>query len=297
LRVVKTLSFLEAEAALEVVSAGRGGRRPSIARAIAILALTVVSSGCFATRNDVRILQGDIFAMRAEAARADSARQRQIAELSTAIQASLRTVTDSVREVTNRLGRFQAEVRQDLEAIERQLLAMGELTGEAQRRILGLRADLEARATPPAPVQPPPTSPDSTQPPTTTAPAVTEGPNTLYMTGRNQASRGSYSAAREAFSEMLRQFPNSDLAPDAQLSLGDALQAEGRTTEADTAYQAVLTRYPTSTAAPTAQYKLALSLMQQGKRAEARAAMQRVVRNYPQSDASALATDWLSRNP
>ncbi len=45
------------------------GRR--VGRAVATLSL-VVTGGCFATRSDMRVLQGDILNFRSETARADS---------------------------------------------------------------------------------------------------------------------------------------------------------------------------------------------------------------------------------
>lgn len=44
-------------------------------RAVLLLTGAVLNTACFATRNDVRILQGDVLAMRGEMARADSARR------------------------------------------------------------------------------------------------------------------------------------------------------------------------------------------------------------------------------
>ena len=70
------------------------------------------AGGCFATRNDVRILQDNILTARAEAARADSARQRQLDQ---AISA-LGVVTDSLRAVSTRTSRFQADAQQALYA-------------------------------------------------------------------------------------------------------------------------------------------------------------------------------------
>lgn len=119
-----------------------------LVRALAPLAL-VVTGGCFATRSDMRVLQGDILNFRTEAARADSARARQVA----AVAAALGTVADSVRAASDRLARFQGDTRGDLRSIQQQLLQVQELTGQSQRRLQELRAEMEAR--PPQAVVPP----------------------------------------------------------------------------------------------------------------------------------------------
>ncbi|GMV11675.1 MAG TPA: tol-pal system protein YbgF [Gemmatimonadaceae bacterium] len=262
------------------------GRRLGRAGAAATLVLT---AGCFATRNDMRILQGDILSFRTEAARADSARARQLA----AVAASLGTVADSVRATSDRLTRFQGDSRGELRAIQQQLLQIQELTGQSQRRLQEMRAEMEARAQ--QAVAPPVVAPPgdtSAIAPVQAAP----GPNQLYQLAYDQLRRGSYSAARAGFEELLRRYPTSELAPDAQINIAEAYAAEGTSTAADSAYAAVVEKYPRSMRASTALYKLALSIARQGRRADARTTMDRVVREYPTSDEADLAREWLRTN-
>jgi hypothetical protein len=69
--------------------------------------LLVASSGCFATRNDVRILQEDILSVRTMQARADSARSQQLSDISNTLNTTLVAVRDSVRDLGGRLLTFQ----------------------------------------------------------------------------------------------------------------------------------------------------------------------------------------------
>jgi tol-pal system protein YbgF len=258
-----------------------------------LLLVSLPAVGCFATRNDVRILQGDVFTLRSELARSDSARERQIAALASSVAGALGGLRDSLAALSLRLVRYQADLRQDLSSLERQLQMMGELTGEAQRRIAQFAAELEGRGAQQA-VR---TDTGGAAVAGGAAGAPVPGPYTLYLLGREQLQQNSFAAARGAFATLLREYPQSELAPNAQLSLAIALEAEGLQADADTAYQAVVSRYPGSSAVPTARYKLALSLARQGKRAEARAAMERIVREYPRTEEAELAADWLRRNP
>ena len=266
---------------------------PGRARSLVAPLLALASAGCFATRSDVRVLQGDILSFRQEMARADSARARELA----AIAASLGTVSDSARDASVRLARFQGDTRGDLRSIQSQLLQIQELTGQSQRRLQELRAEMEARGQQPPPVATPvtPANPaDSAA--AQNLPQSSPGPNQLYQLAYDQLRRGSHSAARAGFEELLRLYPTSELAPDAQLYIAEAYAAEGAAASSDSAYTAVVTRYPRSPRASTALYKLALSLDRQGRRADARTTMDRVVREYPSSDEADLARDWLRTN-
>ncbi len=258
-------------------------------RATAGIALgALVSSACFATRNDVRVLQADVLSTRTEAARADSARARQI----DAIARLLGVLGDSVRSLYAGITRVQGDVRGEFRQVNQQLLQIQELTGQSQRNLQNLRAEMEQRNQQ-APATPPVAGDTTTQPaPQPAAP----GPAQLLALGRQQYAQRSYGTARSAFEELLRTYPESDLAAEAQLYVGECWTAEGNAPAADAAYNAVVAKFPQSARAPNALYKLALSQAKQGKRAEARVFMERVTREYPQSDEAELADAWLKSN-
>jgi tol-pal system protein YbgF len=262
-------------------------------RRVALLGVATgsfVTTGCFATRNDVRVLQQDIRTARAEALRADSARARQIDALGNI----LATIGDSVQNLRSNIARVQGDMRGEFRQVNEQLLQIQELTGQSQRRLLDLRAEMELRNQQQVVPVAPPVAGDSTQ---VTAPApAAPGPAQLLSLGKQQYAQRSYGAARSAFEELLRTHPESDLAPEAQLYIGECYAAEGNAPAADAAYNAVVARFPQSSRAPNALYKLALSQAKQGKRTEARAFMERVKREYPQSDEADLADAWLKNN-
>lgn len=262
---------------------------------LVVLSLALSSGACVATRSDVRILQGDIFALRGDVARADSARTRELLALTGSLTTTLGTLRDSIEAVSARLGKFQGDARQEFYAISQQLLVLGELTGQGQRRIMELRAELENRSQQMA-TQPAPT-PGDTSPPPPAAGSQVPGPAQLWLIGRNQLEQKSYSAAREAFQTLLQTYPTSEMAPGAQLSIAESFAAENLAVQADSANRIVFEKYPSSTAAPTAMYRLGLSLSRQGKRAEARVIMTRVAQSFPRTDEADLARDWLQRNP
>lgn len=267
-------------------------------RMLVVGALTLVGTGCVATRNDMRILQSDIFALRAEQARADSALAKELATLSASLQQAIGVVSDSLNDVSQRMGQLQADSRQSLYAIEQQLLVLGELAGQGQQQLRRLYAEMEVRnqqlATQGIPV---PGDTTGGAQPAPAAPPPTEGPYTLYEIGRGQLQSQSYGTARQAFEQLIAQHPTSELVPLAMLGIADAFAAERRTAEADSTYRLVASRHSQSTAAPTALYRLGLSLEGQGRRSDARAAMQQIVSSYPRAEEADLAADWLRNHP
>jgi len=271
-------------------------------RLIAPAALAVLSSACFATRNDVRILQEDILSLRNMEMRADSARARQLAQISTTMNTTLVAVRDSVKDLGLRLVAFQGATRQELYSLGQQLLQLGELMGQSQAALRNFSANMEERNRQALEqvvraAAPPPIAGDTTTRAPAPAVVTTEGPNVLYQIGRDQLAARAWSSARDAFNQLIKTHPNSDLVPDALRRIGESFDAEGNRVEGDSVYNLVVSRYPSTPAAATSLYKLGLSLDRQKKRAEARATMQRVVTNYPRSDESTLATEWLARNP
>jgi len=250
------------------------------------VALALVTGACFATRNDVRILQDDITKFRASQQAADSARAAQLAQ----VTATLGQVNDSLRATSARMGKWQANAQGDIRNIQEQLVQIQELTGASQQRLLDLRRDLEEKSSPPpSPVPGVPGDTSRAAAPASGAP----GPATLYKLAFDQMSRGSHTTARSGFQTLLEQYPTSDLAPDAQYYIGETLQAEGNTSGADSVFSLVVSKYPSAPRAATALYKHGLFLQKAKRTSEARQAFQTVIDKYPRSDEASLAREQL----
>lgn len=300
----------------------RRARPLAVLRAAAFASLA--AAGACATRSDVRILQNDLRVMRMESVQADSARRAQL----DAVIAALGRTQDSMRVMHAQVVKFQGDSRGEMYALGQQLIQIQELTGQSQRRLQELRGSLEQRAAEiqaPAPV-PATAVPQSTPPqptPAQTTPSVSTpgagapnagassaaampnapagaaaapagpGPNQLFQLALDQLRRGSAGAARSGFQDLLRQYPTSDVAPEAQFYIAQSFETEGSIAAADSAYALVVSRYPQSSRAPSALYKRALALQAQGKVQAARGALDQVIRQYPRSDEAVLARDRL----
>lgn len=272
-------------------------RRVRRAIALAIVPVVTMTMGaCFATRSDVRVLQGDIAVLRAEATRADSMHREQLRQVSRQVG----VVNDSLRTVATVLSRFQGDVSLSLHNLGQQLITLTELAGASQKKLQEMRADLEARSTEAtaaqqaaAPVTPAIGAPTAggMKPPAPTA--GQPGPNQLFQASQAQLRRGAAMSARAGFEDFLAAYPKDDLAADAQFGIAESYAAEGKGAAADSAYALVVGRYPKSDRAPTALYKRAAALRDTKQTAKARAMFQQIIDKYPRSDEADLARDIL----
>lgn len=247
-------------------------------------------TGC-ALRGDVRKVELQVEALRSELTHADSARRVErdsLARVLASLQATLAAEQ-------NALVQIRGDIRTDLQAVQQQLGALQELTGQSQQRLSELRSRLAA----PPPVSPPVSTDTTSAAVPSTAPvspatpgAGSPGPDQMYDLTMQQYRRGSFTTARLGFREFLRLYPNDDRAADALYYVGESFAPENPDS-ASAVYQDVVKRFPNSPRAPSALYKLGLLAEQRGDKAGARTYFARVLAGYPRSDEANLARDRL----
>jgi tol-pal system protein YbgF len=264
----------------------------------------LTTGACFATRQDLAAVQRDVLDVRAEvqASRtamltADSALHRQLDSALARVAGTLAVMSDTLESMHASSMRLRGDVREDLQIIRQQLIQIIALSGESQRRVAELRAQLEEDAVErAAPVTRQPgdslAPTDSTAPASPAAPAG-PGPAQLLQIAQDQFRRGSNASARGAFTALLTQFPTSDLAPEALYGVAETHAADGNGVAADSVYALVVQRFPAHARAPTALYKRATTMRLTGRTEEARALYQEIVTRYPRTDAALLAQDFL----
>ena len=228
--------------------------------------------------------------MQVDAARADSAHRAQGAALARQLSAS----SDSVRALSAFLARFaldvsrfQGDLATSMHAFGQQLIAVQEQMGQSKKGIADLRADLEAKNNELAA--------SAIAPGGSPAAASTTGPLQLLKAAWSQFDGGRNGAARAGFEDFLRQFPTSDLAPDAIYGIAQTYDYDGKLPAADSTYQVIADKYPTSDRAPIALYKRAMLASRAGpsQAARARALFQQLLDKYPGTLEADLAKDKL----
>jgi len=250
-----------------------------------VLSLGLVA-GC-ALKGDVRKVELQVAALKADAARADADRAAQI----DSVLKLLAAVQQAVAAQQAYLVQFRGDVRTDLVGVQQQLVTVQELTGQSQQRLSELRARIEERAQQPVP---PLDTSAARAPVGPSGNPAGPGPAQMYDLSLQQYRRGSLGTARLGFREFLRVYPGDERAPDALFYIGETFSAESPDSAA-AVYEQVVKRYPNSSRAPAGLYKLGLVAEARGDKKAARTYYARVVAGYPRSDEANLARDKLQR--
>jgi tol-pal system protein YbgF len=241
-------------------------------RRLAVLAGTVALGAC-ALKGDVRRVEAEVGALRAESARADSARALLLDE----ILAFQHRTLDSLNLLQHRLTAMQGDMRSDMTEVQRQLVQIQELTGQSQQRISELRAQVERRL-----------QEDRLTGAGDTAAVGGIPAQEIYDISLQQLRRGSPQTARQGFHQFLEQYRGHPLSADAQFFIGESWEASNPDSAA-AAYEEVVRTYRDSPRAPTALYRLGLLAERRGDQHAAEIYFQRVITGYPRSDEAQLA--------
>lgn len=244
----------------------------------ALLVSLGLTAGC-ALKGDVRKVELQVQALKADLAQSDAARA---AERDSTL-AAIRLLQQAVSTQQAYLVQMRGDLRTELTSVQQQLQAVQELSGLSQQRITELRSRLEARQ-----------QQDAATPGSTGVPVgpsgnpAGPGPDQMYEVSLQQYRRGSLSTARLGFREFLRVFPTHERAADAMFYIGESFE-QAAPDSAAAVYDQLVRSYPNSPRAPSALYKQGLLAEQRGDRGMARNFYARVIAGYPRSPEADLA--------
>jgi len=204
-----------------------------------------------------------------------------------------------------------------LKRLGENLGAIGERTQDTDTRLRKLADEIDAlRSTltslpsllSASPTVPPPTESSAVDPnapgapasgpPSSGAPApstVGLSPSRMLETARSDYFSGSYASAVTGFEALLRIFPTSEAAAEAQFMLGETYAQQKRYGDAVTAYTTTIQKYPRSMSVPEAYYKRGKAQESLGQLDAARASYEQLMKTYPDTPSAGLAKQALDR--
>jgi tol-pal system protein YbgF len=115
----------------------------------------------------------------------------------------------------------------------------------------------------------------------------------LYDMASEDMKAGNYPLAISEFSQLLENFPKSDLADDARYWLGECYYNQKDFARAIESFQRVITDHPNSEKVPAALLKLGYALLEVNDRANGVRRLQALIKGYPNSEEAAQASKKL----
>jgi len=250
--------------------------------AVTLAALAAaLGAGCATTPEEDSVLQSRLSDLDARIARLERANQGQVeqAQRQEATQAELRDLRgklDQLEHDNAALRKQQHDLYADLDARVKALSA-GAPGGGAG----GAGAAAGGAAAGDAPGSGEPSSTEQA----------------VYSQSFDALKAGSYSTAITGFRDFLKNYPQSQLAENAQYWLGEAYYVNHDYDSAAEAFRTVLKKYPDSRKAPDALLKLGFTQYEQKQYGAARSTLTTVTQKFPGTDSAKLAADRLRRIP
>ncbi len=117
----------------------------------------------------------------------------------------------------------------------------------------------------------------------------------LYAMAKTAFDTSDYDQARQGFEELIRKYPRSPHADNAQFWIGEIHYRHRRYEEAILAYQTVIERYPQGNKVRASLLKQGLAFANLGDRDSARRILQDLTRRYPGTNEAQLANGALGK--
>lgn len=159
--------------------------------------------------------------------------------------------------------------------------------GRLQTALADISAKLDILITKPEAPKPEGYTTSATPPPGMTA-------EKLYENATKDKRAGQNDLAQQQFTDFLKWYGNTDLAPNAQFQIGGILFNTEKLDDALKAYDLVLTQYPENPKTPEAIYMKGMTYLKQNDKPKAIAEFRTVSKRFPKSDAGKLAIEQLA---
>jgi tol-pal system protein YbgF len=206
--------------------------------------------------------------------------------------------SDKLTDITRQVGAPTQALSQKVDGMNDQFLNLSNTIAELNSRIGKLDGKLEdvkkmiqTIPTAPAPGPTGGSGPVSNGGGTTTTPAISG--EKLFDDANRDYLAGNTDLAMQGFNDYLKNFGDTQRAPDAQFLVAEIYSRKEEFDSAITGYDAVINNYPDSSRIPNAHYMKGVALVKTGRRADAAKEFKIVVDKYPSNELAKKAKDYL----
>jgi tol-pal system protein YbgF len=238
--------------------------------------------------------------------------QRAFDEKMSAMQVLVQQAADSASKASNSVAGLQGAIQEQLRQQGKDVVApiantgakvdqmtteftevrnsMADVTtrlGKVEQQLIDLSNAVRTMQTPAAPPPGSTTSPTGPNPTASSAPPISG--DVLYSNANRDKLGGKADLARQEYSDYVKYYGDSSLAPAAQFWIGDIYFSQGDFEKALQAFDLVLEKFPANNKTPDALYMKGRTLLKLDKRMDGAKEFREVIRRYPSSDAATKA--------
>jgi len=211
------------------------------------------------------------------------------------IKASHERLTEELQSLRGKMEETQFLLKPadgDQKEREARLIALEKGLQEQRDRIKRLEGylNLESPEAKTSGTPPPPVTPKA-------EPSKMLSENETYAEAKQAFDRGEFEKARTRFQELLKNYPASINADNAQFWIGESYYREKWYEKAILEYQKVVEKYPTGNKVQASLLKQGLSFQNLGDTANARLILKELVRKYPTANEAKIAQQKLKEIP
>ena len=228
--------------------------------AAGLLAVTIFAGCGGASAEQIQLLRSEVFSLKQD--------QRQLQHEVTALDSLIRLRVQS-------LDGFNADFSADVRSINQRLEQIEQRLSDSEERLTRLTSTVQTAAP----------SGGSAGGQAQKEPSARD----LFDLDYKDFTSSNYQIAIEGFADFLQHHPDSPLAPEAYLYIGNSYQALNKYEIAVSSYTAILEKYPESPLNPDALYKIGDSLIKLGDVSRGETYFQNLIQKYPDANAARLA--------
>ena len=261
-----------------------------------VLAWMVVLSGC-ALQQDVISLDDRLARSErryAEAEQKNKELESKLSEYSkddknlrskTASQsATIDSLREEIRILSGRLEETEYFLKQKIQAFEKSSEAIDKTTNSNKDRIARVEQYLNFESTASGQKSPPDSGKTSEKQVKTQL--SEEG---IYQSAKQAYDQGDLEAAREGFKKLIKQYPKSKNADNAQFWIGEIYYHEKWYEKAILEYQKVIEKYPKGNKVQASLLKQGFAFSNLGDKSNARLILSELIKKYPKSNEAKIA--------
>lgn len=268
-----------------------------------LLPILIVPAAASAANREIVELQRDVAALQDQVRTLQRSLDEKLSALQVVVQQSLdaanknstavAVIESSIRNTLNEssktlvepvagLGTKLEQMTTEFQSVKESVTDLTSRMNKLQLQIVDLSNLVKVMQAPPA-APPPGASPSAAAPP------AGMSAKQVYDNALRDKTGGNLDLAVQGFSEYLKYFADTELAPAAQYHIGDIQYSKADFQNAVQSFDLVLEKYPENSKTADAMYMKGMALLRSGQRTEAAKEFLNVIQQHPTSDVAAKA--------